>query len=151
MIGERSINIMNKKQELKQQIENAEKQLVKMKEEFEEISKENFSPDYFKSYENFMFQFGCEYMNIDLYASLTTKKIYAQLKLQYIADKLNDGWSPDWRNSMRSKHYIWYCNVDKMFGINYDITSNAFLVYFKSKELAQKAIEIMGEDMEYLK
>lgn len=87
----------------------------------------------------------------DLFILLNNKKLYAQLKLQYIADKLNDGWKPDWNDMNEGKYTLVYDYDVKEFFVFRYISHNHFSVYFKSEELAEKAIEIMGEDINYLK
>jgi hypothetical protein len=79
------------------------------------------------------------------------EKLYAQLKLQYIADQLNDGWKPNWNDIQESKYFIFYENEFKTYKIYAFILHDYFNVYFKLEELAEKALKIMGEDINYLK
>jgi len=81
---------------------------------------------------------------------LQERKLYAQLKLQYIADKLNDGWVPDWYNR-EEKCYIFYSHQCVEWDVGTRYNSEDITTYFKSEELAQRALEIMGSDMGYLK
>lgn len=55
---------------------------------------------------------------------------------------LNEGWTPDWENSNQLKYII--CFKDNKFVV----TETAFPIsftYFKSKDLAEKAIHTIGE------
>lgn len=60
------------------------------------------------------------------------------------AKYLNGDWKPDWNDAYEDKFYIYYA-----FGnLNFVSKQRANYggIYFKSKELAQQAIEILGED-----
>ena len=74
------------------------------------------------------------------------KIINEYLKLYHIAKYLNDGWEPDWSDNQVLKYSIFYDNASKSYGIDYGIccTKGTFNIYFKSKELAEKAIKYMG-------
>lgn len=71
------------------------------------------------------------------------KRVVAFNKLQNIAKYLNKGWKPD------------FCNTEKKWAIiksvegfspKYIMMTNDANVYFKSKDLANEAIRLMGED-----
>lgn len=74
------------------------------------------------------------------------ERLLAINKLMNVAYYLNDGWEPDWKSLKESKYCLCYdyqvskINIGNLCIINYG------LVYFKSKELAQQAIEILGEE-----
>lgn len=72
------------------------------------------------------------------------KKALAINKLLNIAKYLNDGWVPDWNNSVEQKYYI-YINILNNIDINYALNKRESIVYFRTEELARKAIEILGE------
>ena len=55
---------------------------------------------------------------------------------------LNDGWIPDWNNTKESK-YIIRIEGEKLMVTQTD--SPSAFTYFKSKDLAEKAINIIGE------
>lgn len=84
-------------------------------------------------------------------AKKIANKINAWLKLYHIAKYLNDGWKPNWNNDNECKYSIYYdydCN-------EYDISryikvEDLNSIYFKSGNLAIKAMELMGEDIKYL-
>ena len=75
------------------------------------------------------------------------KKLRAINQLMYVAKYLNGDWQPNWNNYNECKYYI-YCDNDLCSRLR--ITCNTLethnAVYFKSKELAQQAIEILGEE-----
>ncbi len=71
------------------------------------------------------------------------KRVFAFNKLQNIAKYLNKGWKPD------------FCNTEKKWAIikhvegfspKYIMMTNDANVYFKSKDLANEAIRLMGEE-----
>ena len=67
-------------------------------------------------------------------------------KLLEVADYLNDDWKPDWFDYKQNKYIITYNTKTNRLEIDsrYWISVNA--VYFSSKENAQRAIEIIGEE-----
>ena len=75
------------------------------------------------------------------------KKINAQLKLRLIAEHLNEGWKPDWKNFNETKYFI------VLDGENEGVISESYsyynsgIIYFKKRTLAQKAVELMGEQV----
>lgn len=64
-----------------------------------------------------------------------------------VACYLNEGWEPDWKNCVQSK-YSFYLYMDSHLRV--EISScRSFadsFCYFKSEELAQRAIKILGEE-----
>ena len=71
------------------------------------------------------------------------KRLIAFNKLQNIAKYLNDGWKPDFNR------YDEKWNINKEGGTfieKYTRTLNKASVYFKSEELANEAIRLMGEE-----
>ena len=72
------------------------------------------------------------------------EKLLAINKLMNVAKYLNGGWQPDWDYIHEMKWYIFI--KDKQIRICYadDICCNN--IYFKSRELVEKAIEILGEE-----
>ena len=73
------------------------------------------------------------------------KKLLAINELMNIAKYLNDGWQPDWNNIKEPKYFIRF-NSDKSLDIDYVHNTQLDSVFFKSRELAQQAIEILGEE-----
>lgn len=71
------------------------------------------------------------------------QKLRAINQLMNVAKYLNGNWQPDWDNSKEAKYYLYF------YGKHYIDCSYQYiycLVYFKSSELAQQAIEILGEE-----
>lgn len=86
----------------------------------------------------------CSYNDIDNYTSLAqAKRTLAFNKLQNIAKYLNKGWKPDFTDSNPR-------TICKNRAGGYNFLSNGLLqagaIYFKTEELAQEAIRIMGEE-----
>ena len=65
-------------------------------------------------------------------------------KLKNVANYLNGDWKPDWDNFTANKHYIILSKEDIEFHAARTVTSGE--VVFKSRESAQQAIGILGED-----
>lgn len=72
------------------------------------------------------------------------KKLLAINQLMNIAKYLNGDWKPNWFDDKESKYYIFIYNGK--IDISNTALSNCLEVYFKSKELTQQAIEILGEE-----
>ena len=73
-------------------------------------------------------------------------KLITFRKLLEVADYLNGDWKSDWNDVNQLKHFILYNHRDKTL----DIFSRHYLdsgrIYFSSRENAEKAIEIIGEE-----
>jgi hypothetical protein len=74
------------------------------------------------------------------------KRLLALNKLMNVAHYLNEGSEFDWKDHSEYKYFIYYNNNNKIFQIDFNTFVNYGIVYFKSKELAQQAIEILGEE-----
>lgn len=73
------------------------------------------------------------------------QKLLAINKLMNVAKYLNDGWQPNWEE--HNNEFKWYINLyHEIIGVNYTTHYNGQIVYFKSKELAEQAISILGQD-----
>lgn len=71
-------------------------------------------------------------------------KLEAINKLMNVAKYLNEDWKP----SFYQDDYKWYIAVvDDGIKFDWCIKYYYSIVYFKSKELAQQAVEILGEDV----
>lgn len=70
------------------------------------------------------------------------KRMIAFNKLMNIAKYLNDGWKPDFEGNSKK----WYIFKDICYGVTFNYTTNQGIVYFKSEDLANEAIRLMGED-----
>lgn len=73
------------------------------------------------------------------------KKLLAINQLLNVAKYLNDGWEPNWRNEDEKKYIIFIDEQCNRVAINCKNIVNTSIVYFKTRELAQKAIDILGE------
>lgn len=75
------------------------------------------------------------------------EKLLAINKLMNVAKYLNDGWQPNWNNGTRdSKYYIYYSNWYDQLSVNSTYGVKSQSIYFKTKELAEQAIKILGEE-----
>lgn len=88
----------------------------------------------------------CEYGNI-----CTTKnqaeKLLALNKLMNVSKYLNGEWKLNWDNKDELKYYIVYNRKSDKLLILATIVENNTVVYFKSRELAEEAITILGCDI----
>lgn len=73
------------------------------------------------------------------------EKLLAINKLMNVAKYLNDGWQPNWEDINELKFCINIMGLNTISICNV-YHSQSLHIYFKSKELAQKAIEILGEE-----
>ena len=72
------------------------------------------------------------------------KKLLAINQLMNVAKYLNGDWQFNWEEAGNSKFYI--ALEHNKIRILEGWVSNVALVYFRTKELAQKAIDILGEE-----
>lgn len=75
-------------------------------------------------------------------------KFYWTKVLQLIADDLNGGWTSDWHDG-KSKHVIFYAIRNGYRTMDVRDGSSGEVV-FKDKDSAKKAIEIMGNKLDYI-
>lgn len=75
------------------------------------------------------------------------EKLLALNKLMNVAYYLNDGWEPNWNDGGQEKFYIYYNSAVKTLNVSANFYYNGGVVYFKSKEIAKQAIQILGEDI----
>lgn len=73
------------------------------------------------------------------------EKLLAINELMNVAKYLNGDWQPDW-NSGECKYYISIEYINYEFFIDCIGDFQAGSIYFKSKELAEQAIEILGKE-----
>lgn len=98
------------------------------------------------------------YGGIDKYATTSTcnlstnctskkqaEKLRAINKLMNVAKYLNGDWKPNW-DYYTSKYYIFIDKVNNNISISYNDSYCGHYIYFKSKELAKQAIDILGEE-----
>lgn len=81
--------------------------------------------------------------SVNCTSSAQAKRLAAFNKLQNIAKYLNEGWKPDFCDPEKK----WVIVKDeKSFSTRYNQAVNDADVYFKSEELANEAIRIMGKE-----
>ena len=73
-------------------------------------------------------------------------KLLTFRKLLEVADYLNGNWKPNWNDVNQLKYYISYNYEKNIFEIEYCRYINSELIYFSSRENAEKAIEIIGKE-----
>lgn len=74
------------------------------------------------------------------------EKLLAINKLMNVAKYLNGDWQPKWNKGL-CNYYICFDNFKNTIEVTYANTITFNVVYFKSRELAKQAIEILGEDI----
>lgn len=63
-----------------------------------------------------------------------------------VAKYLNGDWQPDWSDNAEGKWFVYSSNEGKKIKVDCFRTTQHPSIYFKSKNLAEKAIEILGEE-----
>lgn len=88
----------------------------------------------------------CYYIN----NNHTSEKQICQLlylnKLMNVAKYLNGDWEPDWNDEHQRKWFIFYDYTLNALQLAIHYRHSFTAIYFKSRELALQAIEILGED-----
>lgn len=74
------------------------------------------------------------------------KKLLAINKLLNVAHYLNGDWEPDFSYSSPYKWYFCYERASNKIGVYTFQYSQNSIVFFKTKELAEQAIKILGEE-----
>ena len=74
------------------------------------------------------------------------EKLLAINKLMNVAKYLNGDWQPDWEDEHENKYYIEIGTLTNSLRINHTNLINRSIIYLKLKELAEQAIEILGEE-----
>ena len=114
---------------------------------YENIAKELFDNKDVWRIENFDItkynKTGCWNYLTNCISEKQAKKLLAINQLMNVAKYLNDGWQPDW-NKQESKYYLQKDNNTIIIScVRYNCSDSA---YFKSIELAEQAIEILGKE-----
>lgn len=73
------------------------------------------------------------------------EKLIAINKLMNVAKYLNGDWCPNW-NEGNPKYFIGIKHTENIITIGCSNYYSYGIIYFESKELAQQAIEILGEE-----
>lgn len=88
--------------------------------------------------------------NWDFYTNCTSEKQAQKLlainKLMNVAKYLNGNWKPNWDDEKESKYFIELITIKDTLYIDCNIRFVSNIIYFKSNELAEQAIEILGEE-----
>ena len=87
----------------------------------------------------------CRFVSARCYSERQTDKLRSINKLLNVAKYLNGDWKPDFKNDNDKKWHI-YLDITQKPETNYDFMLTKSFVYFKTEELAQQAVEILGED-----
>lgn len=74
------------------------------------------------------------------------EKLLAINKLMNVAKYLNKGWIPDWNSGNEPKYSIVPNYLEEKFIIYTAFLGKTGTIYFKTKELAEQAIQILGKD-----
>lgn len=74
------------------------------------------------------------------------QRLLAINKLMNVAEYLNDGWKPDWKNTNQSKWFISWDNCRNKFEMGYRNAYMDGIAHFKTPDLALQAIDILGEE-----
>ncbi len=114
---------------------------------YDDICKELFlnKKTYWLGNKKINYLYSDEYNNNDLNNCTSiaqAKHVAAFIKLQNIAKYLNEGWKPNFEVSSKK----WYIFKNICYGVTFNYTTNQGSVYFKSEDLANEAIRLMGED-----
>lgn len=121
---------------------------VEKKFTYENIAKELFDNKDVWRIENFDItkynKTGCWNYLTNCVSEKQAKKLLAINQLMNVAKYLNDGWQPDWNNKQELKYYILKDN--NLITVSYAKYNCFYITYFKSIELAEQAIEILGKE-----
>ena len=74
------------------------------------------------------------------------EKLLAINQLMNVAKYLNGDWKPNWDKVDEKKYFIYTCPRDCYISVKSATVHMSDIVYFKSEELAQQAIDILGEE-----
>lgn len=90
-------------------------------------------------------------ITLPVFSGRHAEKLDAQNKLIVVAKYLNkneDGsdWTPDWSNGDEPKYSFCYDGADNCLKIQDEYNWCHSFVYFRTKELAEQAIQILGEE-----
>ena len=90
--------------------------------------------------------YGAEFDDQDQ-AEQASKDYKRYHRLYRLALELNNGWTANW-DDMTEKYSIYYNNDSKKLEIaNYSRLAHLSVVLFKSEKIAQKAIDILGDEL----
>lgn len=83
-------------------------------------------------------------------AEKETERRSLDARMRRWAAEHNQGWEPDWDNNHEYKYYVAYYHANENRFETYRITAlqNIFEIYFKTRELAEQAIEVFGDEIQ---
>ncbi|MCH5234489.1 MAG: hypothetical protein J1E16_04285 [Muribaculaceae bacterium] len=85
-------------------------------------------------------------VEIPTFSKKEAEKLIAIGKLLATAKFLNGNWKPDWEDDTEPKWYL--CDIPGKKPIPcFTVQNNSCIVYFRTQEKAEKAIEILGKDV----
>lgn len=79
-------------------------------------------------------------------AEFHLEELKVEYELKDLADKLNEGWTPNWENCLEEKNYAYYDHHTYKVEVGRTVGSQCNDILFKNKKLCQKAIDTIGED-----
>lgn len=115
----------------------------------EKLFPESHSSFYFGKEGAIVQTFNIKYLSRELLLSTSIQQleqIRALNKLMNVAKYLNGNWEPDWNDRHQHKWFIFYDHQLSGLYLAIHYTQRFASVYFKSEELALRAIEILGEE-----
>lgn len=74
------------------------------------------------------------------------KKLLAINQLMNVSKYLNGNWKPNWNDYKEKKYTIYFEENNTKIVINVNYSINNGMACFKTRELAQKAIDILGKE-----
>lgn len=78
-------------------------------------------------------------------AEFALEKVKVETELRRFAEENNE-YEIDWKNRNQNKWFIYYNYVMKNIGVVYDTVLRTHCIYFSSKEIAEQAIDYIGEE-----
>lgn len=140
--------------QIQQEIAKAQQTLKELQQKLEKEKNKKWEPKGGEWWVDYMGRVFCDNTNSTIRKSgleFETKEAAEKAAIAYrryhrlykLAEELNEGWEPDWSDTSE-KFYIYFNNEDKCYHLS---TNNFFTklsgVYFKSRVVAQLAIEIV--------
>lgn len=137
--------------ELEKKLEEAQELVNALQKEIEEAKAKPWQPtggNYIVSSEGNFLEYGLCFENKA--ASDKAYKYYRFIhRLYKLAEELNKGWEPDWKNTESKKYFIEWSNETKDYTIDWWDTYSNLAPVFKDRETAKKAIEILKKEEKY--
>lgn len=122
---------------------------VKKKLTYENVAEELFYNEDVWRFENYAVNKYAKVVNWHYCTNCTSEKQAQKLRainqLMNVAKYLNGGWQPNWETDDEFNYFI-YVDSKGVLSIGSHAFTHSSEIYFKSKELAQQAIEILGEE-----